>query len=264
MQQFAAINLWLHSSTVNNMTLKVIGAGFGRTGTMSLYAALNQLGLPCYHMKEVMLNKDNKSHLDFWWKVSRTPPGTQHDWSQALAKYSATVDNPTCCVWRELLSAYPDARVVLTLHPRGADAWYESTLDTIYFTETMWQFKVLELLTPLGKKFGGLSRELIWRRSLRGTMGDRAKAIAQYHRHVLEVRAAVPPQQLLVYSVDQGWGPLCTFLGIPEPVTEFPNVNDRAEVKKTINGVIIGTYAMLGLSVLAIGGIGYGAARWLL
>jgi hypothetical protein len=246
------------------MTLKVIGAGFGRTGTMSLYTALNELGLPCYHMKEVMLNKANKSHLDFWWRVSNTPAGTQHDWQHALAKYQATVDNPTCCVWRELLAAYPDAKVVLTTHPRGADAWFDSTLDTIYFTETMWQFKVLELLTPLGKKFGGLSRELIWRRALQGTMNDRANAIARYHQHIAEVQAAVPPERLLVYSVDQGWAPLCAFLGIPEPRTSFPNVNDRAEVKKTINGVIAGTYALLGLSVLAVTAVVYGVTRWLL
>jgi hypothetical protein len=25
-----------------------------------------------------------------------------------------------------------------------AEAWYEITIDTIYFTETLWQFKILE------------------------------------------------------------------------------------------------------------------------
>ena len=43
------------------MTLKVIGAGLGRTGTRSTQLALNQLGFPCYHMSEVISNKDNKS-----------------------------------------------------------------------------------------------------------------------------------------------------------------------------------------------------------
>src|SRR3546814_18115677 len=49
-----------------NMDLKVIGAGFGRNGTLSVCTALNQLGFPCYHMFEVLENKHNKSHLDFW------------------------------------------------------------------------------------------------------------------------------------------------------------------------------------------------------
>src|SRR3546814_20452256 len=114
------------------MYLKVIGAGFGRTGTLSVCTALNQLGFPCYHMFEVLENKHNKSHLDFWRKVANQKPGTQFDWQQVFARYSATVDNPACCVWRELLVAYPAAKVLLTVPPRGAEAWYESTIDTIY------------------------------------------------------------------------------------------------------------------------------------
>ncbi len=125
------------------MTLKVIGAGFGRTGTLSTYTALNKLGFPCYHMFEVIENKANKTHLDFWRGVANTPAGTKHDWDQVFAKYTAAVDNPACCVWRELLTAYPDAKVLLTLHPKGPEAWYESTIDTIYFTENRWQFKLL-------------------------------------------------------------------------------------------------------------------------
>ena len=82
------------------MPLKVIGAGYGRTGTMSTYSALKQLGFPCYHMIEVLQNKANKTHLDFWRMVANSPPGTKHDWEQALSQYTAAVDNPTCCVFR--------------------------------------------------------------------------------------------------------------------------------------------------------------------
>ena len=166
------------------MTLKVIGAGYGRTGTMSTFTALNQLGLRCYHMVEVIMNKENASHLDFWRRVANDPPGKQQPWEQIFAGYQAAVDNPACCVWRELLEAYPDAKVVLTLHPRGPDAWYESTIDTIYFTENRWQFKVLELFTPFGRKFGDMSRKLIWRRNLNDTLPDREKAIAHFRAAV--------------------------------------------------------------------------------
>ena len=243
------------------MALKIIGAGFGRTGTLSLYMALNQLGFPCYHMFEVLENKENKSHLDFWRTVANGQAGRQYDWDWVFSRYSATVDNPACCVWRELLSAYPDAKVVLTLHPRGAEAWYESTLETIYFTETMWQFKVLKLATPFGRKMGDMSRKLIWQRSHKGTMSDRGKAIAHYHQHVADVKAAVPPEQLLVYSVNQGWGPLCAFLGVPEPTGEFPNVNDRAAIKQTIKGMTRGAYVILGLLALTFAGAAYGIAH---
>lgn len=239
------------------MALKVIGAGFGRTGTLSLYTALNQLGLPCYHMVEVLNNKANKTHLDFWLKVANGKAGEQYDWHQVFANYSATVDNPACCVWRELLAAYPDAKVILTVHPRGAETWYESTIDTIYFTETMWQFKVLEWLTPFGRKMGQMSRKLIWQRSHKGTMNDRKLAITHYHQHIAEVQAAVPAAQLLVYSADQGWAPLCAFLGIPEPSAEFPNVNDRAAIRQTIEGMTRGVYIILGLAAVAMAGLAY-------
>jgi Sulfotransferase domain len=245
------------------MALKIIGAGFGRTGTMSLYTALNQLGFPRYHMFEVLQNKANKSHLDFWRNVANTPAGTQHDWEQLFANYTAAVDNPACCVWRELAAAYPDAKIILTLHPKGAAGWYESTIDTIYFTENKWQFKVLELVTPFGRKFGDMSRKLIWQRAHRGTMNDRAKAIAFYDQHIEEVKAALPKERLLVFSADQGWEPLCNFLGVPVPAGKFPNVNDRAEIKKAIAGMTKGAYAILAGAALVGAAIIFAAVKLL-
>jgi hypothetical protein len=245
------------------MTLKIIGAGYGRTGTMSTYTALKQLGYPCYHMIEVLMNKANKTHLDFWRKVANSPTGTQSDWEQVLNQYTAAVDNPTCCVWRELMVAYPDAKILLTLHPKGPEAWYESTMDTIYFTENVWQFKVLELFTPFGRKFGDMSRKLIWQRMLKGTMEDRARAIAQYKQHIEDVKAAVPPDKLLVFTVDQGWKPLCKFLGLPIPSTPFPNVNDRADVKKIINDITKGAYVILGAGAVVLLALIYGAVKFL-
>lgn len=151
--------------------------------------------------------------------------------------------------------------MLLTVHPRGAEAWYESTLDTIYFTETMWQFKVLELTTPFGRKMGEMSRKLIWQRSHKGTMDDRAKAITHYHQHIEEVKKAVPAEQLLIFSVDQGWEPLCAFLGVPVPASEFLNVNDRAAIKQTIKGITRGAYVIVGLAALAVAGVAYGLAQ---
>ncbi len=240
------------------MTLKFIGAGFGRTGTFSTRIALNQLGFPCYHMHEVTGNKANANHLEFWHKVANAPAGAQHDWGQVFANYTATVDNPGCCVWRELMAAYPEAKVLLTLHPGGPEAWYQSTRETIYFTETMWQFKLLKLFFPVRRKFGDMLHKLIWQRSHRGSMTSRKAAIARYHEHIAEVEAAVPPEKLLVYSVDQGWAPLCEFLGAPVPNGDFSNVNDRASMKKMIAKIAKGAYVVLAIGGAALGAILYG------
>jgi hypothetical protein len=245
------------------MPLKIIGAGFGRTGTLSAYTALNQLGFPCYHMFEVLENTDNKSHLDFWRRVANSKPRAQHDWEQVFARYTAAVDNPACCVWRELMIAYPEAKVLLTVHPRGAEAWYESTIETIYFTETAWQFKVLEWTTPFGRKMGDMCHKLIWQRAHKGTMSDRGAAIAFYEQHIADVKAAVPPDRLLVYSVDQGWKPLCDFLQVPIPDAQFPNVNDRAAIKKTLADMTRGAYVILGVGAAVVAGLVFTAFHFL-
>ncbi|HEY0913541.1 MAG TPA: sulfotransferase [Solimonas sp.] len=243
------------------MALKIIGVGFGRTGTESLYTALGQLDFPCYHMYEVLTNKANKTHLDFWLKVSRSEPGVQHDWDQVFSRYTAAVDNPACVVWRELMAVYPDAKVILSLHPRGAAAWFESTMETIYFTENQWQFKVLQATTPFGRKFGQMSRRLIWQRGHQGTMASREKAIAYYEQHIEKIRAEVPADKLLVFTADQGWEPLCRFIGVPVPTAPYPNVNSRAEFQKIKRNVAMGAYVIMGAGLAAAGALIYGSLQ---
>ena len=235
------------------MPLELIGVGFGRTGTDSTRVALNRLGYPCYHMREVIENRANRSHLDFWNRVAASEPGTQHDWEEVFAHYRATVDNPAACVWRELIEAYPDAKVLLTLHPGGPDAWYDSTLETIYSAERMWEWALLRRVWPWARKLGEMTKRLVWQRSLRGTMKDRARAIARYHEHIDEVIATVPEDRLLVYRVSEGWPPLCELLGEPVPDEPFPRVNERKAMRRTVVGVgRVGAWTVIGLAGLVV------------
>ena len=244
------------------MPLEIIGAGFGRTGTLSLQHALSALGYPCYHMFEVISNRANKDHLKFWRAVGNAPSGTQQDWERVFAKYRAAVDFPAASVWRELIAAYPDAKVILSLHPKGPAAWYESTWETIHTPQRMWQADVLELTTPFGRNMQDMTRKLIWQRSLKNTMDDRERAIARYQEHAEEVKAAVPPERLLVFSVDQGWEPLCRFLGVPVPATPFPNVNDRNEIKKQIALLTRGAYVIVAAGIAIVAALIYAAIRF--
>jgi hypothetical protein len=231
--------------------LQLIGAGYGRTGTDSTKEALNILGLRCYHMREVIGNPANRHHLDFWRRVADAAPGVQHDWQQVFQHYQAAVDNPAACVWRELMVAYPKAKVLLTVHPGSAEAWYDSVMETIYFTERLWQWRVLEAVVPFPRKFGPMARKLIWQRFHRGTMNDRAAAIAEYHRHVAEVQAEMPAERLLVFNVTEGWAPLCAFLDRPVPDQPYPRVNDKEAMKKEIEGMVKGAYV-----IVAVAGVG--------
>jgi hypothetical protein len=107
------------------MTLAVIGAGFGRTGTDSMREALAMLGLgPCHHMRDVLANPDL---LAFWRAAA---DGRTQDWGKAFDGYRSTVDWPAAYFWRELAGAYPDAKILLTV--RDPQKWYDSVSTTIF------------------------------------------------------------------------------------------------------------------------------------
>ena len=92
--------------------LRVIGAGFGRTGTLSIKAALEELGFgPCYHMTEAFAHV---VHAERWAAASR---GEAVNWRELLGGYRATVDWPACSYYRELMAAFPDAVAL------RADGW---------------------------------------------------------------------------------------------------------------------------------------------
>ena len=200
------------------MTLRIIGAGFGRTGTLSLKIALEQLGLaPCYHMLEIAARPE---HSALWLAADR---GERIDWGKIFAPYSSAVDWPTCVFWRELCVECPEARVILTV--RDPAAWYASFRDTILAR--------LESLPPIAspaiRALYEVSNQLILQRTFRGMAADERRAIAALEAHNAAVIATVEPHRLLVYDVADGWKPLCAFLGMPVPPAGFPHLNPRAE-----------------------------------
>ena len=107
------------------MTLKVIGAGLGRTGTLSLKLALEHIGFgPCYHMSEML--SQMRSHLPQWVDTARG----NAECASIFAGYLSTCDYPGCTYWRELAAAFPDAKIVLTV--RDPESWFESVSATIF------------------------------------------------------------------------------------------------------------------------------------
>ncbi|MFR9729748.1 sulfotransferase family protein [Saccharopolyspora sp. MS10] len=200
--------------------VEIIGAGFGRTGTASIKGALEHLGFgPCYHMFEVIAEPDR---MRDW---ARALDGDA-DWDRVLAGYQSTVDWPGCAFWRELVEAYPEAKVLLTT--RDPQRWYDSTYNTIY------QFvrdPPGDSTDPFTAKLRPTIERMIWNGTFDGRFEDRDHAIAVFERHNAEVRAAVPADRLLEYQVGQGWEPLCEFLGVDVPHEDFPHLNDSASIR---------------------------------
>jgi hypothetical protein len=201
------------------MTLKVIGAGFGRTGTLSLKLALEELGLgPCYHMIEVNAHPE---HDPLWLALAR---GETSDWRPMLQGYASTVDWPTTYIWKELAAANPHAKIVLTV--RDPEAWYESAAATIF--ARMLEFESMraspDAVDPARRRHMDMINTLIVENTFGGSLA-KEHAIAVFNAHNAEVRRLVPPTRLLVCESGEGWEKLCAFLDVPVPATPYPKVN---------------------------------------
>lgn len=203
--------------------MKVIGAGFGRTGTMSLKAALEQLGVgPCFHMIDLIRDP---SPLPYWQAAAA---GEDVDWREAMAGWESSVDWPGCSFWEQLLETWPDAPVLLSV--RDPEAWYRSCTNSIHAAKELALRGELEgnSENPPSPEVLAMINDLIWNGTFDGRFLDKQHALDVFQRHVDAVRGRVPVDQLLIYEVGQGWEPLCEFLGVPVPEVPFPHLNDTA------------------------------------
>jgi hypothetical protein len=218
------------SNATSGKGLKIIGAGFGRTGTESLKAALEALGFgPCYHMSEVLQNMETMLPL---WEAALD--GTLADWSSIFAHYQATVDWPACNYYEELMAVYPDAKVLLSV--RDPASWYESAFSTLYQAVRMGadeaqgagDISAMDAQTAARMARFGKMITMLWQKTFGGRFEDREYALSVFTQHIEAVKRNVPAEKLLIFNVKEGWEPLCAFLGVPVPDTSFPHLNDRA------------------------------------
>jgi len=195
--------------------MRVIGAGFGRTGTDSMREALTILGFgPCHHMFEVMAHEEQKR---LWRELAK---GAPPDWDTLFAGYESCIDWPSAHYWRELTAFYPEARVILT--NRSPESWWQSFEKTI----------LAGISQSTDQESLGLA--LISRQVFGGRPHDRANAIAIYQANVRAVMATVPPDRLLVHNLGDGWEPLCRHLGVPVPAMPYPNRNNTKDFESVL------------------------------
>jgi|JI10StandDraft_1071094.scaffolds.fasta_scaffold169052_2 hypothetical protein len=205
------------------MTIKVFSAGFGRTGTLSLKLALEQLGVgPCHHMDEVL--KTGPAQVALWNDAADGRP----DFATIFAGYNSAVDWPTAAFWREIAAAYPDAKVILST--RSPESWVKSFSDTI--------LKVLkdrDNWPPPATEWLDMVTRVVIDRSL-GGVTDEQDLIGVFKAHEAAVKAAFPADRLLVHAAKDGWPPLCAHLGVPVPATPYPRTNSTEEFFQLMKG----------------------------
>lgn len=208
------------------MSIEVIGAGLPRTGTLTQKAALEMLGdSPCYHWVDVLADLDR---VELW---NRAMDG-EADWQQIFGESRATVDWPGGYFWAQLIEAYPDAKVLLSV--RDPAAWEAS------FRETIWSMSHGESLhrllssarahvDPAWQRYLHLVDRMFW--SAEGTFAAGhqrpQQLIDAMLAHNERVKRTVPSDRLLVWQPSDGWKPLCEFLEVDVPDEPLPHVNDR-------------------------------------
>ena len=197
------------------MTLKIIGAGFGRTGTYSLKSALERLGFgPCHHMSEVINNPDQ---VRLWADVAAGRP----DFGRIFAGFQAAVDFPVSAYWQDVLAAFPSAKVILS--HRDAEDWSGS------FSQTILPLILDRAAWPEGRRaWFEMIDEVVIGKALGGRT-DREGILAAYRANAEAARALEAEGHVLVFRATDGWKPLCDFLGVEMPDEPYPKTNPRAE-----------------------------------
>ena len=197
------------------MALRVVGAGVGRTGTLSLKTGLEKLlGQPCYHMLEIFGRPD---HVPLWREAAENG---NVDWALLLDGYGATSDFPACLFWREILETNPDAVVVLSTR-KDSKTWWDSASQTIFALDEA-------NVPPEMADWFEMWRAVASARFTANWTNEEASRAA-YERHNAEVRAQVPPERLVDWKPGDGWGPLCDATGMDIPNEAFPHLNTRED-----------------------------------
>ncbi|KAJ5369635.1 hypothetical protein N7509_014247 [Penicillium cosmopolitanum] len=223
--------------------MQVLSLGMSRTGTASMKEALRILGHDrVHHAYELYSHPDQCRQWLAAWDAKAKGLGETLDrnyWNNILAGYTAVTDMPAVCFAKELIDAYPEAKVVLI--QREEEAWlrsFKSAVIDTYFDNSLITASISlfdrELMRPL---------HFLWSRLLaardgffEGTTKSQVEqnALEVYRKHNALIIAHTPPENLLLFNLEDGWKPLCAFLGMEIPQVPFPNVNEGDAVKDVV------------------------------
>ena len=215
-----------------------------RTGTQSLKHALDEIGYHTYGMGECI---QWYSHMRAFRDNASTPG--EIDYAKVLAGYDAIVGMPAFAYYEHMLALWPDAKVILS--PREASGWVKSYK------------KLRAMLMMLRRRLFFVPRiravvataDAVWFSAFFEGRTDDAYLIDRYERYNQQVIDDIPADQLLIWTVHDGWEPLCSFLGEPVPDRPFPWANkNESEVKKRVAVALsrdLG-YLLLGAGLVAL------------
>jgi Sulfotransferase domain len=211
--------------------MQLIGVGFGRSGTMSLKAALEELGAgPCFHMIDLIMGENKERDLPYWVKIADREPV---DWHEVFEPWESTVDWPACSRWEELVEAFPDVPVLLNY--RDFEGFYKSCANTILAVKEAAMSGQLvpdPNRPPPSPELWGVIEKLIWQGDFQGRFADKDWMREMYDQRIQTIQATVPADRLVMWELGvDGWEPLAEALGVEAPDKPFPRLHDTNEFR---------------------------------
>lgn len=225
--------------------MRVLVLGMCRTGTTSISSALRKLGYTPHQMREVLMKS---SELVLWQeainvtllppqdrpaKQRNQPPYTRPDFDKLLSDYDAVMDLPGCIFAKELIEAYPDAKVILT--KRRYEDWEQSMQESIWCLDTWKLFRLCRILNitqlaPLMRLVHSVFRVH------NGNQYGGSAARSAYEKHYSFVRSLVSKERLLELDTDVElrWKPICEFLGVDVPKEQYPTMHEEKAMRKNL------------------------------
>ncbi|XP_039272127.1 uncharacterized protein LOC120346451 isoform X1 [Styela clava] len=211
--------------------MKVIVAGFTKTGTNTMSACLAALGYKVYGYEQ------NFFYLRNEWTKILTKGGSKEDFYNMYKDIDAGCDIPFCIFWEEILEAFPDAKIIF-MKRKSEDDWLRSWMRQADNVEKHPYLSTLAFLSPTAFSMFKYSRHVgrvafcstpqAFFACYRGISSTVAKKRYRDHNNSILTRA--PKDQLLLFSLSDGWGPMCDFLEKPIPNFPFPHRNQRATI----------------------------------
>jgi len=222
-----------HRTRSPNRPMRILALGLPRSGTDSLRTALATLGYnPIWHGFEMPLSRPTESAL--WVPLLRAKargdnqPGKSMNWDVILGDCEVVMDMPPGVFAEELLDFYPDAKVILNRR-RNMDSWHRSLGEAADMVLGSWFLWMLSWFDA--ELFWWYWSAVLWM----GIMGKGVSfekygkewGVEYYER--LERKMWREGKLYLDWVVQDGWEPLCDFLGTEVPNEEFPWKNKAGD-----------------------------------
>jgi hypothetical protein len=187
-------------------------------------------------MREVLINP---KELALWQEAinvtllpPRDRPASQRslkpygkpEFDKLLSDYDVVMDLPVCVFAKELVEAYPDAKVILTT--RNYADWEKSMQESIWCLCTWRLFALaryfnISQMAPLMRLMHSVFRVH------NGNTYGGPESKAAFEKHYATVRNIVPESRLLEIDPDEAtWEPLCEFLQRKVPDEPFPRTKE--------------------------------------